>query len=73
MKKVMTREEFKVRWESNDDGGGITFDDVSRCAVEWGLYNHPKTATIAQVRYAILKAANTVDAEEYNPDNEEDE
>lgn len=33
----MTKAQFKKRWDSNEDGGGITFDDIARCAVEWGL------------------------------------
>ena len=61
----MTKEEFKIRWESNDSGGGITFDDIADCAKAWGLYSRPKTAEIGCVRYEVLKAANTVDAEEF--------
>lgn len=29
----MTKEEFKVRWESNENGGGITFNDIANCAI----------------------------------------
>jgi hypothetical protein len=32
----MTKQEFKERWESSPDGGGITFDDIAKCAKEWG-------------------------------------
>lgn len=69
----MTREEFKARWESDEDGGGISFEDIAHCAKAWGLYPHPKTADMFTVRYRVLLAAGTVDAEEFNPANEEDE
>ncbi len=32
-----TKEEFKKMWESDENGGGITFDDIIECALEWGL------------------------------------
>jgi len=63
----MTKNEFKLRWESDDNGGGVTFNDIADCAEKWHLFSHPKTCQIDLVRYAVLKAANTVDAEEYNP------
>lgn len=63
----MTKVEFKKRWESNDDGGGITNDDIATCAKSWGLFSSPRTASLLLVRYRVLVAANTVDAEEYNP------
>ena len=64
----MTKEEFKKRWESNDEGGGITFDDIAACAQEWGLYAAPKTAQIDMVRYKVLKTANTNDYQEFYPE-----
>jgi hypothetical protein len=67
----MTKQEFKILWESNDDGGGITFNDIANCAKEWGLYNYPRTCSIDMVRYKVLKTANTNDAESYNPNNYE--
>ena len=63
----MTREEFKKRWESNDNGGGITFDDIADCAKEWGLFSTPRVNQIDTVRYKVLKEAKCIDAEEYNP------
>lgn len=68
----MTKEEFKIKWESSDDGGGITFDDIAKCAIEWGINSRPKTSDINKVMYAVLKAANTVDCEEYNPTTSQD-
>jgi hypothetical protein len=65
---TMTKEEFKARWESNDEGGGISFNDIADCAKAWGLFSTPKTARIDVVRYRVLKAANTVDAEDFAPE-----
>lgn len=67
----MTKEEFKKRWESNDEGGGITFEDIAYCATKWGLYSTPKIHRMDNVRYAVLKAANTNDYEEFKPVNPE--
>jgi hypothetical protein len=68
----MTKDEFKQRWESNDNGGGITFDDIADCAKSWGLFRTPKTCRIDVVRYRVLKEANTVDAEEYAPEDSDE-
>jgi hypothetical protein len=70
MMSAMTKEEFKARWESDDNGGGINYDDIADCAVAWGLFSRPKTCRIDVVRYQVLKAAGTVDAEEFTPDEE---
>ena len=67
----MNKEEFKKRWESDDVGGGIDFDDVADCAEAWGLFRSPRTAQINKVLYRVLKEAGTVDAESYNTDREE--
>jgi hypothetical protein len=64
----MTKEEFKTRWESNDNGGGITYDDIANCAVAWGISRTPKTRRIDVIRYQVLVAAGTVDAEEFKPE-----
>lgn len=53
----MTKEEFKKRWDSNDDGGGIRNNDIAKCAVSWGLYNRPKIHSLRKVTEAVLKAA----------------
>lgn len=63
----MTREEFKQKWEADEEGSGITFDDMADCAKEWGLFNNPKCCDINIVRYEVLKAAKCIDAEEFNP------
>lgn len=61
----MTKEEFKLRWESNDSGGGITFNDIADCAISWKVSSSPKAQPINQIRYRVLKAANCSDAEDY--------
>lgn len=63
----MTREQFKARWESDDNGGGITFDDMAKCAESWGIAKRPRIMPILTVRYMVLKAAGVIDAEDYKP------
>ncbi len=63
----MTKAEFKRRWEKDDRGDGISFDDIAACAVEWGIASRPKICPPFQIRYRVLKAAGTVDAEEFKP------
>jgi hypothetical protein len=58
-KKAMTPEEFKTRWESNTNGGGITFDDIADCAMAWGICSKPKIRPIDKVTDAVLKRAGT--------------
>ena len=64
---TMTKEEFKIRWESNEEGGGITFNEIAKCAISWGVNSKPKISPIDKVLYQVLKAANTIDCEEYKP------
>lgn len=64
---VFTKEDFKQKWEANENGSGITFDDIADCAVAWGISPRPRTRPIDHIRYMVLKAANVCDAEEYNP------
>lgn len=61
----MTKKEFKQRWESNDDGGGITFEDIAECAKAWGITSTPRIKQIDYLRYQVLKAAGVDDAEDY--------
>jgi hypothetical protein len=64
----MTKAEFKRRWESDDNGGGITFEDIAACAVAWGIIATPKTQDMYSVRYRVLVAAGTNDAAEWAHD-----
>ena len=61
----MTKLEFKKRWESGADGGGITFNDIAECAIQWGIDNSPRASPMNEVTYNVLKAAKTNDAGEY--------
>ena len=69
MSKVMTKEEFKKRWESSYDGGGINLNDIADCAEAWGIASCPRTMPILLVRYLVLKAAGTNDCEDYEVEN----
>ncbi len=64
----MTKEEFKRRWESDENGGGITYEDIATCYVLLGVGIHPKVKPIHTVCYQVLKAANTNDAENFKPE-----
>ena len=64
---VYSKEDFKRLWEANEHGSGITYDDIAECAQAWGISSHPRTRPIDEITYKVLKAAQTNDAEEYNP------
>lgn len=64
---VYTKEEFKRLWEANSCGSGITYDDIAECAKAWGISSSPRIHPIDEITYKVLKAAQTNDAEEYNP------
>jgi hypothetical protein len=59
--EAMTREEFKIRWYSDENGGGITFEDVADCAIAWGLYTTPRIHSMNKVLDAVLKTAGIKD------------
>lgn len=73
VKQALSKEAFKARWESNANGGGITFNDIADCAVAWGVIRAPKAAPIAEVSHQVLKAAGCVDAKAYAPKAEADQ
>lgn len=54
---ALTKEQFKELWDSNDEGGGITYDDIADCAKAWGLFSSPRTHQIDKVKDAVVKAA----------------
>lgn len=68
----MNKAEFKARWESSDNGGGITYKDIADCAKSWGISQTPFTCHIDRITYQVLLAAQVEDAEDYNPSNYED-
>ena len=53
----MTKLEFKKRWEKDENGDGITFDDIAECAKDWGLCAYPKTKKINEVLKQVLKSS----------------
>ena len=69
----MAKQEFKKRWESDDAGGGISFEDVANCAKAWGIASYPRTMRLELIRYLVLKAAGVKDAEEYAPEEEDED
>jgi hypothetical protein len=54
---TMTKAEFKERWDSNDEGGGITVNDIADCAKEWGLFITPRIVRMDIVTKAVVKAS----------------
>lgn len=64
---AMTKQQFRERWESDVDGGGINYNDIADCARAWGIASTPRIKPIDDMRYAVLKAAGTKDADEYRP------
>ena len=64
----MTKAKFKDIWESDEEGGGITYETIAACAKEWGLYEKPKCCRIDYVTYRVLVAAGVVDAELFLPE-----
>jgi len=56
-KHVMTREEFRIRWDSNAQGGGITYDEIAECAIAWGINSYPRTAPIELIKKLVVKAS----------------
>lgn len=68
---TMTKEEFKKRWESDDNGGGITHDDIADCAKAWGISHQPKTRPMNLICYQVLVAAGTSDADDFRPEEDD--
>jgi len=56
-KKVMTKEEFRVRWDSDERGGGITYNDIAECAIAWGINSYPRTAPIDLIKKLVVKVS----------------
>jgi len=54
---IYTKEKFKELWDSDDVGGGMTFDDVADCAKDWGLYSSPRIHDVFEVRDKVIEAA----------------
>ena len=53
----MTKQQFRARWESDENGGSITFDEVADCAIAWGLCQSPKARPMHVVMRMVVEAA----------------
>ena len=51
----MTKDQFAARWDKDDDGDGITVDEIAECAQEWGLFATPRIHPIRVVIAAVVK------------------
>ena len=60
--RAMTKEEFAARWDSDDSGGGITFDEIADCAKTWGLFGQPKSMDIDRVSKRVVESSGAKDA-----------
>lgn len=61
------KKEFKKRWELDNQGGDITWDDIAECAVQWGISPNPRTKNMDIIRCLVLKAANVKNYESFIP------
>lgn len=57
MRAMMTPEQFKKRWDSDEEGGGITFNDIANHYEMWGLGSRARTRPMEDVTTAVLKHA----------------
>lgn len=53
----MDKEEFRERWEKDESGDGITWEEIAECAKDWGLTSSPKTLPMHRVLNLVLGAA----------------
>lgn len=58
---AMSREEFAQRWDSDEEGGGITYDDIAECAVAWGITSSPKAQSVDDVARRVVEASGAAD------------
>lgn len=53
---IYTKEVFKKKWDGDENGGGITWEDIADCAEDWGLFSRPRCYDMWKVRKAVLSA-----------------
>ena len=65
----MTKEEFKRRWEKDENGDGITNDDCADCYEAWGLGSKPRCKPMRSVINAVVRAAGCEAEPDPEPEN----
>lgn len=66
---AMTKEEFKKRWESSENGDGITFKDFAECAIAWNISSTPQIRPMLKIANQVLVAAG---CEKYFEEEDDD-
>lgn len=66
---IYTKEEFAKKWDGDDNGGGITWDDIADCAKAWGVYDKPRIHDMYTVRKKVVIASGAKDV----PDDDEED
>lgn len=61
MKKAMTKEEFAKRWDSDEEGGGITYEEIAECAISWGVSSRPRTTNMRKLAKRVVEASGAED------------
>lgn len=56
----MTKEEFARRWDKDDTGDGITYNEIADCAVAWGLFATPRIHPIQDVKAIVVKESGAL-------------
>jgi len=69
---ALTKAEFARRWDSDDEGGGITFNDIADCAVAWGITSRPYTQRIDTVASQVVAASGALDPYDADESTEDD-
>lgn len=67
---IYTKEEFREKWDGDENGGGITWDDIADCAKEWGICNRPRIHDMWEIRTRVLKACGAEDITDDDYDGE---
>ena len=57
---TMTKAEFAERWDKDDEGDGITGDEICDCAEAWGLFATPRIHPMNEVMAAVVKASGAL-------------
>lgn len=58
---AMSKAQFRQRWDSNPEGGGITYDDIADCAIAWGITSNPRRQPVDEVARQVVAASGAKD------------